>query len=57
MGGGNGKNVRNRQREKEAEEADKVEVEPRVTVGRLGRFRAALIAPTQGLPKRHRLRR
>ena len=43
------------QREREAEEADKVEVAPGVTVASLRRFRAALIGPTQGLPKRHRL--
>ena len=47
------------QRKREAEEADKVEVEvaPEVTVVSLRRFRAALIGPTQGLPKRRRLRR
>ena len=39
----------------EAEEADKVEVAPGVTVASLRRFRAALIGPTQGLPKRRRL--
>ena len=43
------------QKKGEAEEADKVEVAPRVTVASLRRFRAALIGPTQGLPKRHRL--
>ena len=41
-----------RQRKREAEEADKVEVAPGVTVVSLRRFRAALIGPTQGLPKR-----
>ena len=41
-----------RQRKREAEEADKVEVAPGVTVANLRRFRAALIGPTQGLPKR-----
>ena len=46
----------NRQKKREAEEADKVEVAPGVTVGSLRRFRAALIGPTQGLPKRRRLR-
>ena len=47
----------NRQREREAEEADKVEVAPGVTVGSLRRFRAALIGPSQRLPKRRRPRR
>ena len=44
-----------RQRKREAEEADKVEVAPGVTVISLRRFRAALIGPTQGLSKRRRL--
>ena len=44
-----------RQRKREAVEADKVEVAPGVTVASLRRFRAALIGPTQGLPKRRRL--
>ena len=44
-----------RQNKREAEEADKVEVAPGVTVASLKRFRAALIRPTQGLPKRRRL--
>ena len=44
-----------RQRKREAEEADKVEVAPGVTVASLRRFRAALTGPTQGLPKRRRL--
>ena len=39
-----------RQKKREAEEADKVEVAPGVTVASLGRFRTALIGPTQGLP-------
>ena len=39
---------KNRQKEREAEEADKVEVAPGVTVVSLRRFRAALIGPTQG---------
>ena len=43
------------QKKREAEEADKVEVAPGVTVASLRRFRAALIGPTQGLPKRRRL--
>ena len=44
-----------RQRKREAEEADKVEVAPGVTFVSLRRFRAALIRPTQELPKRRRL--
>ena len=44
-----------RQMKREAEEADKVEVAPGVTVASLRRFRTALIGPTQGLPKRRRL--
>ena len=44
-----------RQRKREAEEADNVEVAPGVTVASLRRFRAALIGLTQGLPKRPRL--
>ena len=44
-----------RQKKREAEEADKVEVAPGVTVASLRRFRTALIGPTQGLPKRRRL--
>ena len=44
-----------RQREREAEEVDKVEVEPGVAMISLRRFRATLIGPTQGLPKRRRL--
>ena len=44
-----------RHRKREAEEADKVEAAPGVTVASLGRFRAALIGPTQGLPRRRRL--
>ena len=47
----------NRQREREAEGADKIEVAPGVTVASLRRFRAGLIGPTQGLPKWRRLRR
>ena len=42
-------------KKREAEEADKVEVAPGVTVASLRRFRTALIGPTQGLPKRRRL--
>ena len=44
-----------RQKKREAEEADKVEVAPGVTVASLRRFRAALIGPTQRLLKRRRL--
>ena len=44
-----------RQKKREAEEADKVEVAPGVTVASLRRFRTALIEPIQGLPKRRRL--
>ena len=44
-----------RQEKREAEEADKVEVAPGVTVASLRRFRTALIGPTHGLPKRRRL--
>ena len=45
-----------RQKKIEAEEADKVEVAPGVTVvASLRRFRTALAGPTQGLPKRRRL--
>ena len=50
-----GKASEHRQRKREAEEADKVEVAPGVTVASLRRFRAALIGPTQGLPERRRL--
>ena len=43
-------------KKEEAEEADKVEIAPGVTVASLRRFRVALIEPTQGvLPKRRRL--
>ena len=44
-----------RQKQREAEESDKVDVAPGVTVAGLRSFRAALIGPTQGLPKRRRL--
>ena len=47
----------NRERKREAEEADRVEVAPGVTVGSLRRFRVALIGSTQRLPKRRRLDR
>ena len=40
---------------REAEETDKVEVAPGVTVACLRGFRAALIGPIQGLSKRRRL--
>ena len=46
------KNVsENRQRKREVEEADKVEVISGVTVESLGCFRVTLIGPTQGHPK------
>ena len=45
----NGSNQR--QKKREAEEADKVEVAPGVPVASLRSFRAALIGPTQGLIK------
>ena len=45
-----------RQKKREAEEADKAEVAPGVTAASLRRFRVALIGPTQGPPKRRRLR-
>ena len=44
-----------RQKKREAEEADKGEVAPGVTVASLRRFRAVLIGPTEGLAKRRRL--
>ena len=44
-----------RQRKREEEEADRLEVAPGGTVASLRRFRAALIGPTQGLPKGRRL--
>ena len=44
-----------RQRKREAEKADKVQVVPGMIVACLRRFRAALIRPTHGLPKRRRL--
>ena len=46
---------KHRQMKREAEEAGKVEVAPGVTVSSLRCFRAALIGPTQRLPKRRRL--
>ena len=46
---------KHRHRKREAKEADKVEVAPVVTVASLRRLLAALIGPTQGLPKRRRL--
>ena len=42
-------------RKREAEEADKFEVAPGVTVASLGHFRATLIGQTQGLLKQRRL--
>ena len=47
MGEIRGKGVQTRQKKREAEEADKVEVVPRVAVGTLRRFRATSIRPTQ----------
>ena len=44
-----------RQRKREAEEADKVVVASEVTVGQLGRFRAALLGPSLAPLKRRRL--
>ena len=45
----------NRQRKREAEDTDKVEVAPGVTVASLRCFRVALIRPTHGFLKRRRL--
>ena len=42
----------NRQRKREAEGADRVEVASGVSVASLRRFRAVLIGTTQGLPSR-----
>ena len=56
IGEGKGKASENRQRKREPEEADKVEVAPGVTVGSLRRFRAASLESTQELLKRLRLR-
>ena len=47
----------NQERKREAKEADKVEISPGVTLASLRRFKAALIGPTQDLPKRCRLSR
>ena len=44
-----------RLRKRRAEEADKLEVAPGVTVASLRRLRAALIGPTQEIPERRRL--
>ena len=41
-----------RQKKREVEEADKIEVAPGLTVASFRRFRAALIEPTQGFLKR-----
>ena len=41
----------------EAEGTNKIGVAPGVTIASLRWFRAALIRPTQGLPKQRRLRR
>ena len=45
-------NASNQRQKREAEESDKVEAAPRVTVASSSCFRTALIGPTQGLPKR-----
>ena len=47
----------NWQKKTGAEEMEKGEVVPGITVGSLRRFKAALIGLTQGFPKRRRLRR
>ena len=47
---------KNRQRGREVEEADKVAVAYGVTVGSSRRFKAALVGPPQGPPKRRQLR-
>ena len=65
MGGGKGKGKHTTKRERgvrggdkvEDKVEDRVEVVPGVTVESFRRFRAALIGPIQGLPKRRRLRR
>ena len=44
-----------RKKQREADEADKVEAASGVTVASLRSFRAVLIGPTQGLTKRRRL--
>ena len=57
MGEGRGKGVRKpaeEEREREAEEAGKVEAAPGVIVGSLRRFTAASIGTTQGLSKPRR---
>ena len=54
---GEEKGPERRQWKRGAEEVDKVEVSPGVTVRSLRHFGAALVAPTEGLPKRRRLRR
>ena len=46
-----------RQCKRGAEDMDKIEVAPGVAVGSFKRFGAALVGPTEGLPKRRRLRR
>ena len=49
--------VGNRQRKREAEEAEKVVVVPKFTAGKLRRYRAAMVGPFPGPPKHRRLRR
>ena len=52
---GEGNASNQRQKKREAEEADNFEVAPGVTVASLRCSRVALIGPTQGLPIRRRL--
>ena len=52
---GRGEGVRNPAEEDRGRRGDTVEVAPRVTVESLTCFRAALIGPSQGLPKRCQL--
>ena len=52
---GEEKASKHRQRKRQEEEANKVEVAPGVTVASLRRFGAALIEPNQRLPKRRLL--
>ena len=49
--------IKTRQRKREGENTDKVNVTPRLTVRSLRRFRPALIGPNQGSLKRRWLRR
>ena len=54
---GEEKGPERRQWKRGAEVMDKVEIAPGVAVGTLRRFRAALVGPTEGLPKWRLLRR